>query len=241
MAKSGYKASSLRTMIAIGVFTALAYVCCVLFHFKVSFLSFDLKDAVMTVAAMLFGPMYGLGMVVAVSLIEFVTISGTGVYGLIMNVISSTTFVCVGSAIYSHRRNFSGALIGAAASVVATVAVMMGANMLITPYYMHVSVDKVAAMIPTLLLPFNLTKALFNASLVFIIYKPLSSVLRRAGFVSAAVGSAPDGPFAAVNANSSGEKKQRKTSLVIVISAVIAAATLVFFFVTLGGSFEIGT
>lgn len=224
-------------MIAIGVFTALAYVCCVVFHFKVSFLSFDLKDAVMTVAAMLFGPMYGLGMVVAVSLIEFVTISGTGVYGLIMNVISSTTFVCVGSAIYSHRRNFSGALIGAAASVVATVAVMMGANMLITPYYMHVSVDKVAAMLPTLLLPFNLTKALFNASLVFIIYKPIGAAIHAAGFTSfSREKNAGAGIISGdVNAN------RMRGVLTTAIAAVIAAATLVFFFVTLGGSFEIGT
>lgn len=240
MTRSGYRSDSVRTVVAVGVFTAFAYVCCVIFHFKTGFLSFDLKDAVMTVAAMLFGPVYGLGMVIAVSLIEFITISGTGPYGLIMNVISSTVFVCVGSAVYSYKRSLRAAVIGMVASVIVTVAVMMGANMLVTPYYMHVTADDVAAMIPTVLLPFNLTKTLFNASLVFIIYKPLSSVLRRAGFVSTTVGSAPDGPFAAVTANSSGEKKQQKTSLVIVISAVIAVATLVFFFIKLGGSFKLG-
>ena len=40
-----------RALAAVGVFTALAYICCVLFHFKVSFLSFDLKDAVMAIGA----------------------------------------------------------------------------------------------------------------------------------------------------------------------------------------------
>ena len=42
----------------------------------------------MTVGAMLFGPVYGLAMSVIVGLIEFVTISSTGVYGLIMNVLA---------------------------------------------------------------------------------------------------------------------------------------------------------
>ncbi len=239
MKRSGYRSDKVRTIVAVGVFTAFAYVCCVIFHFKAGFLSFDLKDAVMTVAAMLFGPVYGLGMVIAVSLIEFITISGTGVYGLIMNVISSTVFVCMGSAVYSYKRSLRAAVIGMVASVVATVAAMMGANMLVTPYYMHVTVDEVAAMIPTVLLPFNLTKTLFNALLVFIIYKPLSSVLRRAGFVSTIVDSTPDGSLATVGTASDG--KRHKTSLVMVISAVIAAATLVYFFVQLGGSLKIGT
>ena len=53
MAKTIYRSTKIRTLVAAGVFSALAYVCCVLFHFKAGFLSFDLKDAVMTVAAML--------------------------------------------------------------------------------------------------------------------------------------------------------------------------------------------
>lgn len=243
MKRLGYRSDSVRTVVAVGVFTAFAYVCCVIFHFKAGFLSFDLKDAVMTVAAMLFGPVYGLGMVVAVSLIEFITISGTGVYGLIMNLISSTVFVCVGSAAYSCKRSLRGAVIGMAASVVVTVAVMMGANMLVTPYYMHVTVGKVAAMIPTVLLPFNLTKTLFNASLVFILYKPFTKVIRLAGFSSASAEMTADGPTVTLDSGVvSGKANINKRWSVIVTSVAVAVAvlTLVYFFIELGGSFKIG-
>ena len=80
MSRTTYKSESrLRTVVAVGVFCALAYIACVLFHFRASFLTFDLKDAVMTIGAMLFGPLYGLAMAVIVALIEMLTVSTTAV------------------------------------------------------------------------------------------------------------------------------------------------------------------
>lgn len=234
MSRSNYRSDRTRTMVAVGVFAALAYVCCAVFHFKAGFLSFDLKDAVMAVAAMLFGPLYGLAMVIVVSLIEFVTISTTEVYGLIMNIISSSVFVCVGSLIYSRKRDLAGAVIGMAASIVATVAVMMGANLVLTPLYMGVSMTDVAKMIPTVLLPFNLTKTLFNASLVFIFYKPLSGIIRAAGFMISA--DAASGTSASTRDSS--KKSPLKSRVIIIIAAAVAALTLVYFFVKLSGSFS---
>ncbi|MCD7776870.1 MAG: ECF transporter S component, partial [Firmicutes bacterium] len=166
--------SKIRTMVAVAVFTALAYVCCVLFHFKLSFLSFDLKDAVMAVGAMFFGPAYGFAMVVLVAFLEMITISSTGVYGFIMNIISSTFFVCVCSIIYKYRRTMAGAVFGMICSVISMTAAMMIANIIITPHFMGTTTEAVIEMIPTILFPFNLTKAIFNASLSFIIYKPVS-------------------------------------------------------------------
>ncbi len=233
MSKTTYKANTTRTIVAIGVFSALAYACTVLFHFKAAFLSFDLKDAVMTVGAMLFGPLYGIAMSVIVSLIEFITISGTGIYGLIMNVASSVTFVCIGSAVYCRMRSLKGAILGMTASVAILPLVMICLNLLITPFYMDTTVEVVISMILPLLLPFNLTKAIFNASLVFIIYKPISTAVRRAGFVS--------------NANTDSNTPPAKISArggiahpaVIITAALIAAAALAFFFIKLGGSVEL--
>jgi riboflavin transporter FmnP len=208
----------------------------VLFHFKVGFLSFDLKDAVMTVAAMLFGPAYGLAMSLVVSTIESLTIGTTELYGYIMDILSSVSFICVGSFIYSRKRDMTGALLGMTSSVVVMTAVMMGANLLITPLYMGVTSDEVAALIPTLLLPFNLTKAVFNAALVFMLYKPIANALRLAGFVTM------DSKKNTVGGEFTPEQKQkaRRSSLVITIcAAAIAALTLAYFFIVLDGSFSI--
>ncbi len=237
MSKTTYKSNKTKTIVAVGLFSAFAYVCCVLFHFKASFLSFDLKDAVMTVGAMLFGPVYGFAMSLIVGFIEFLTISSTGIYGFIMNVLSSTVFVCAGSFIYSRKRTMSGALIGMIVSVVSMTAVMMGANLIITPFYMGVSAADVAAMIPTLLLPFNLTKGIFNAAIVFLIYKPISQSIRLAGFVSTSTDSAAIG----VIPNNNENKKKLPSSYVITlcIAIIVAVLALVYFFVKLGGSFTI--
>ncbi len=237
MTNTKARSKHIRTIVAVGVFSALAYVCCVLFHFKASFLSFDLKDAVMTVGAMFFGPVYGAAMSLVVAIIEAVTISDTGPYGFIMNVLSSTVFVCVGSLIYSKWRTMKGAIVGMVSACAATVGVMLTANLLITPCYMSVgdvtvSTADVAAMIPALLLPFNATKAIFNASVVFLIYKPVATAVRSAGFVPAG------------KDNSLVGSKERKNSLrqviIVVSSLAIAVLTLVYFFLKLNGSFHLG-
>ena len=41
----------------------------------------------------------------------------------------------------------------------------------------------IPALIPTLLFPFNLTKAIFNSAVVFLLYKPVSHALKASGFV----------------------------------------------------------
>lgn len=215
-------------MVAIGVFCALAYVCTVVFHFKVAFLSFDFKDAVMTIGAMYFGPVAGFSMALIVSFLELITISTTELYGFAMNLLSSATFVCVGTFIYKFRHTMGGAVVGMAASVASMTAVMMAANVVITPFYMHCTTDEVIALIPTLLFPFNLTKAVLNAAIVFLLYKPISTALKSAGFLP-----------------SSGKAGGRfrftwKTLAVSLIALVIAGLALAFFFVVLQGTVTIG-
>ena len=75
--------------------------------FKVSgFLSLDLKDAVLSIIALMYGPFYGFISVIVVALVEFVTISTTGLYGLVMNILSSGTFALICGFIYKFKRNF---------------------------------------------------------------------------------------------------------------------------------------
>ena len=224
--------TKIRKMIAVGVFVALSYICCVLFHFKVAFLSFELKDAVMTICAMFFGPLAGLVTVLITCLIEFVTISSTGVYGLIMNVLASITFVCLGSLIYTRKRSMTGAVVGMVSASAAMIIVMLLANLLITPYYIGngTTAADIAAMIPTLLFPFNLTKAIFNSAVVFLLYKPVSQALKASGFMK--------NGMAEVSAEVQVPRK-KPSVLVFVIALVVAAAALAYFFLVLQGTFAL--
>ena len=181
----------------------------------------------MTVGAMIFGPVYGVAMALIVAIIEGITISSTGVYGFIMNVLSSVTFVGIASVVYKLRRTMSGAVIGIAAASLSTVAVMMAANVLITPFYMNVPRGDVIALIPTLLLPFNLTKVIFNSAVVFIIYKPIITAMRHAGFL-------------VTESRAEYSEYKRPNLAVMLIAICVAALTLLFFFLKLNGSFTFG-
>ncbi|MBO5882833.1 MAG: ECF transporter S component [Clostridia bacterium] len=191
--KKSDNSMKIKKLVAVAMFSALAYVTTVLCGYfpKIGgFLSLEIKDAFIVICALIFGPASGLAISVLVPVIESFTISVTGWYGLIMNVLSSATFVCVTGLIYKHKRNFFGATIGLLAGIFSVTAVMCVANLLITPLYLTymvgvpTTISGVAKMIPTILLPFNLVKAVLNGAVVLLLYKPLSTALKRSGFVA---------------------------------------------------------
>lgn len=165
------------------MFCAIAYLCMFVFRLKVGFLTFDAKDAVLAMISLLFGPWYGLVSAILVPLLEMITVSDTGVYGFIMNALSSVAFATVCGAVYQCRRNMAGAILGVSLAAAVTTGVMLLANLVITPYYMGVETTAVASMIPTLLLPFNLIKSILNAAIVLAIYKPFTAGLKRTGLL----------------------------------------------------------
>ena len=208
----------IKKLTAVAVFAALAYVAHFI-HIPVAFLNLDFKDVIMTVCGMYFGPLSGGIVAILVPLLEYPT-SSTGVYGLIMNIISSVSFVCVASLIYKYKKTLTGAIIALLSAILSVIAMMMLANLFVTPFYMGVSRSEVVALIPTLLLPFNAVKAVLNASLTLCVYKPLTKILKRTGF----------GKAEQVGADASGNAATRsalRTALVIAIGATIAAISLI--------------
>ena len=173
----------IQKTVILALFTALSFLIQFVFRIKVQFLTFDAKDAVMTGAAMIYGPLYGLIISFAVALLEAITISSTGIWGFLMNFLGSASFVLISSLVYKYKRTLGGAIAGLSLSVLFSTVVMLGLNILITPIYMGVAVRQVLTLIPTLLLPFNLMKAVFNAGLVLLLYKPIVRAMRKAKLV----------------------------------------------------------
>jgi len=170
-----------RRMVTIAMFAALAYVVMLAIHIKIGgFLTLDVKDAVMTLCGLYFGPAAALIIAVLVPLLEMVTVSETGWYGFVMNTIGSASFAVTASLIYKYKKTFFGAIIGLLSGAAAMVAVMLPLNLIITPLYWGMPVAAVRAIIPTLLLPFNVTKAAINVGIVLLLYKSLSTVLKKA-------------------------------------------------------------
>ncbi len=214
----------IKKLTALAMLTALAYAVHFV-HIPVMFLNLDFKDVIMTVGGMYFGPLAGVSLAVTVPVLEFFISDGTGVYGLVMNLCSSIVFVGTASLIYKYKKTIMGAIIGLVAAAFAMVAVMISANLLITPYYMGVTVAEVGALIPKLLLPFNAVKAVLNASLTLCVYKPITTVLRRTGF----------GKQVSATENSGQGANKKYSVLVWTVGGCIAILSLCVIFFVLGG------
>ena len=179
--RAQYKPLDTKRMVGMAIFAALAYGVTFVFRIPVMFLTFDAKDAVITIASLTYGPVSGIIISLLAALIELITISDTGVYGFIMNFASSAVFSAVAALIYKYKRNTTGAILGFYGATLAMVAVMLGLNTFVTPYYMGVSTADVIALLPTVILPFNVAKALLNSAIAMLLYKPVSSAMKRAG------------------------------------------------------------
>lgn len=177
------KKTDVKRLVGMAVFSALAYAVTFVFRIPVAFLTFDAKDAVLTVASFIYGPIAALIMAFIPAFIEFITISQTGFWGFLMNHLSSACFAFTASLIYKKKRSFSGAVIGIYSAIVITTLFMIPMNILITPIYTKTSAADVIKILPTLLLPFNFAKALMNGAITMFLYKPVSTAMKRAGFI----------------------------------------------------------
>lgn len=181
----------IKKICGIGVFAALAYITtfiCKLIPNVAGFLSIDAKDAVIAIASFVYGPVAAPIIALIVAFVEFITISTTGIWGLVMNFTSSATFSLVVSLIYKLRKTFNGAILGFAVATVTTTAVMIALNPIIIPLYPYVdwSAADVVRIIPTVLLPFNFAKTLMNSAIAMLLYKPIINAMRAARLVKRA-------------------------------------------------------
>ena len=186
--KSGARARmSTRFLTTLAMLTAIAYVVMVLSKMlpQVSgFLQLDLKDTVICIGGFLFGPLSAAVISIAVAVLEMLTYSDTGIIGCIMNMLATCAFTCTASFVYAKVRTKKGAILGLALGVIVLTAVMLLWNYLITPLYMvGTTRSMVAAMLPTVFLPFNLVKGGLNMALILLIYKPVVTALRKARLV----------------------------------------------------------
>lgn len=169
-----------RKLTTTGMFCALAYVLMVMGQVPiVLFLKYDPKDVIIAVGGLIFGPLISFTIAMIVAFAEMFTVSESGIWGFLMNVISSCSFACTAAFIYKKRRRLSGAVAGLLCGWGCMAAVMMLWNSLIAPIYMGVPREAVVELLLPAFLPFNLLKGGLNAAITMLVYKPLVTVLRR--------------------------------------------------------------
>lgn len=169
-----------KKYVTLAMLSAIAYVVMVFGRIPVFlFLKLDPKDVIITIGGFIFGPLSAFLVSLVVSLVEMVTVSDTGVIGLLMNVISTCAFACIAAFVYKRKRTLTGAVIGLCLGSLAMTASMLLWNYIVTPVYMGIAREEVVKMLPTIFLPFNLLKSTLNSALTMLLYKPVVTVLRK--------------------------------------------------------------
>ena len=104
--------------------------------------------------------------------------AGSGLYGIIMHLLATGTLVVISGSVYHIRKTRTSAVIGLVLGMMGMAAVMLGANLIITPLFMGVSREMVWDLMP-FIVGFNLIKAGINGAVTFLLYKRISGFLKK--------------------------------------------------------------
>ena len=173
-----------KKLTTLAMLSAMAFVAVALIRIPaVEFLKYEPKDVIITIGGFLFGPIASVIISTVTSLVEMVTISETGFYGLVMNIIGSVSFAATAALIYQKKRTVGGAVLGLLVGIAVMAPVMLLWNYIVTPVYMGQPRKAIAGMLLPVFLPFNLIKGGLNAAITMLIYKPVVTALRKTGLV----------------------------------------------------------
>nr|WP_158520403.1 ECF transporter S component [Bombiscardovia coagulans] len=139
------------------------------------FLTYDPSGIVVLVAGFAFGP----AAAVIVSVLGFLPHIFSDPFGAMISIVVALALSVPSAYIYQKIRTRKGALLGISVGAVAALIVAIGCNIIITPFYAHLSMQAVLHMIVPILLPFNVIKFTIHGVVTFLIYKPVSNLVNR--------------------------------------------------------------
>lgn len=160
-----------------------------------SFVKFDFSELPALLATFVFGPTAGIAVCLLKNLLHLFAGSSAGV-GELSNFILGSAFVGVAGLIYKKNKSRKFALIACVTGAAAMAVVCIPLNyFLIYPLYVkvlnfpmeaiiasyHEINEKINSLLPALVIcnvPFTLIKGLVVSVLTFLIYKPLSPILK---------------------------------------------------------------
>lgn len=137
------------------------------------YLQYDPSEVPALIAAFALGPAAGVAVELLKGLLISLLRSGElgGPFGVFMNLLAGVTLVAVAGGYYRVEHTRRGAVRGLAFAIAATTAVMVIANVILTPVFYGLPRAQVIALVLPALLPFNLLKGLLNSLITFYVYK----------------------------------------------------------------------
>ena len=150
------------------------------FAFAPPNMRYDPQDVFILLGGFIYGPLAAAAMSIVVALTRFLISNTTGHWGLLMNFVSTFSFVVPAAIVYYKMRNFKGAVIGLIVGIIVMIPTMLLMNYIIVPLFTPAPREAVVGMLIPVILPFNLLKGGINAAVILMIYKPIMTALSRA-------------------------------------------------------------
>ncbi len=161
------------------------------------FIKMDFSELPALIASFALGPWWGVLVCLIKNLIN-VTMTTTGGVGELANFLLGAAFVLPAGYLYRFKKNRAGALLGSFAGAVASALLSFPINLFITyPFYaaamipMETIIGMYSALLPSVdtleecllifNLPFTLLKGVIVTGLTFLVYKPLSVLIKGKG------------------------------------------------------------
>lgn len=190
------KNKNLRALAMSAIMGALAAILMIMeisVPFVPSFLKFDLSEAPALITSFAFGPWWGIAVCLVKNLVHLPFTMSQGV-GELANFLLGAAFVGTAGALYRHRRTRIGALIGMIIGCAAMSLLQFITNYYIVyPFYTSfMPMDAIMGMYSAIFpfidnlwealavvnLPFTFIKGIVISVICFVIYKPLSPLLK---------------------------------------------------------------
>ncbi|MCX6090526.1 MAG: ECF transporter S component [Candidatus Atribacteria bacterium] len=166
-----------------GGFSGLSVVLSYLIHCPIipqaPFLIYDPGDIPVLIMGFKFGSGFGLVITAIVAVLFAVMTGQGGPWGILMHFLATGTYVLVAGTIYKSKRNLQGAVLGLIFAPLVMTAVMVAANLLVTPLYLGVTRETVLSMLLPAIIPFNLLKGVISGVITFLLYKKVSRFLEE--------------------------------------------------------------
>ena len=170
--------SKTKKLTTMAVLTALSIALALVARFPIfPPIEYDAGDIPILISGFLFGPLAGVSVALVKAIVQDLVVSGAGPYGMLMNFISTGTFVLVASLIYHRGKTMKTAIIGLVCGAVATVLIMIPANLIIMPLW-GIPSEVVRTLLLPVIIPANASKGVINGFVTFLLYKPISNLIK---------------------------------------------------------------
>lgn len=177
------KKPAIDRLVKLGLLTAISILLVYLIHFPIfpaaAYLEYDMADVPILIGTFLFGPWWGLALTAVVSLLQWILVSpASGWVGALMHFFATGTCVLIAGTVYRKNHTLRGAVLGMVLGGIAQVLMMIPLNLIFTVHFNGAPQSVVLAMLPTVIIPFNMIKVGVNALLTFLLYKRVGKALK---------------------------------------------------------------